>query len=110
MYSYGYDATSQTTAVTSMVNGTTTAQTLAHNAQGYLTDVSSNVTTQSLEYDGNGNIRTSSVGGQTATYHYDAQQPNQLDALTSLGETTGYRYDKNGDTVGITSTAGVNTG
>ncbi len=109
-YSYGYDAASQTTAITNVVNGTITAQTLAHNAQGYLTGVSGAGATQSLGYDGNGNINTSSIGGQTTAYHYDAQQPNQLDTLTSPSGTTGYHYDKNGDTVGITSTAGISTG
>jgi len=109
-YSYGYDAAGQTTAISSTVNGITIAQTLVHNAQGYLTGVSGVGATQSLEYDGNGNISTSSVAGQVTTYHYDAQQPNQLNTVTSSSGTTGYRYDKNGDTAGITSTAGVSTG
>jgi len=78
--SYAYTPAAWTSAITSVVNGVTTTQALTHDVQGRLlavTDSAGNA--QSWTYDGNGNLLTGVLNGQTTLYSYTASiTPNEL--------------------------------
>jgi YD repeat-containing protein len=113
-YSYAYNSTDWTTAITGVVNGITTTQALTHDLQGRVitaTDGAGN--TQSWSYDGNGNLLTSITNSLTTVYSYTASiTPNELLTQTILSATpitTVFGYDQNGDTTAITNTLGTTT-
>jgi len=117
-YGYGYDALGQTMIITSVVGGNTTSRIVGHTPAGWISSVAGTNPTDgaSIAYDQNGNIRTitSTADGTTQTYAYGTI-PNEVTSVTSnppsggraQPATTTYGYDNNGDTTGITSTAGI---
>src|SRR5579883_248662 len=100
-YGYAYNPADWTTALTTAVGGITTTQLITHDMQGRLlavTDSAGNA--QSWSYDGNGNLLTGVLNGQTTLYSYTASiTPNELLTQTVLGGTpitSVFGYDQNG--------------
>ena len=113
-YGYAYNPADWTTALTTAVGGITTTQLITHDVQGRLlavTDSAGNA--QSWSYDGNGNLLTGVLNGQTTLYSYTQSiTPNELLTQTVLAGTpitSVFGYDQNGDTTSITSTLNTTT-
>ncbi len=113
-YGYAYNPADWTTAITTAVSGIATTQLITHDVQGRLlavTDSAGNA--QSWSYDGNGNLLTGVLNGQTTLYSYTASiTPNELLTQTVLAGTpitSVFGYDQNGDTTSITSTLTTTT-
>jgi len=108
-YQYGYDPLGLTSAITTTVQGSPTAQTLTHDAAGRLTAVTGTAPTGSWSYDGRGNLSSATSNGTTTTYSYNTSNPEEVASTSSSGQpTTYYGYDGNGDTTSITNTSSLN--
>ncbi len=109
-YDYGYNAVGWTTGMTWTVNGAVTSTQVTHDAQGRVTGWSGQPHgPESWNYDGNGNILSTSeyMDGayRTSVYTYSATLPNEQIQGHTDGLGVEYRgYDNNGDTTSITST------
>jgi YD repeat-containing protein len=113
-YSYAYNPTDWTTAITSVLNAVTTTQLITHDLQGrVITATDSGGNSQSWAYDGNGNLLKSITNTQTTVFSYTASiTPNELLTQTILGSspiTSVFGYDLNGDTTSVTRTLGTTT-
>ncbi len=111
-YGYAYTPADWTSAITTVVSGLTTTQTVTHDVQGRLLAVTDSAgTAQGWTYDGNGNLLSGVLNGQTTLYSYTASiTTNELLTQTLLGSspiTSVFGDDQDGDTTSITSTQGT---